>query len=132
VHAHGAEPHVHVNDWPLFVVAIVFASLLASAGGLLIGTVLDPRKITLLFSVIVIPITFLGCVYYPWANLSPIPWLKYFVLFNPLVYMSEGLRASLTPQLPHMPIWAILLALIGGSAGLGLLALRTFSNRVVT
>ena len=45
-----------------------FASLLASAVGLLIGTVLDPRKITLLFASIVIPITFLGCVYYPWAS----------------------------------------------------------------
>ena len=68
----------------------------------------------------------------PRWNLTPIPWLKYFVLLNPLVYMSEGLRASLTPQLPHMPVWAFTLALIGGSFGLGLLALRTFSNRVVT
>ena len=132
MHAHGAAPHVHVNDWPLFLMAIVFASLLASAGGLLIGTVFDPRKITLLFSVIVIPITFLGCVYYPWASLSPIPWLKYLVLLNPLVYMTEALRASLTPQLPHMPVWAFTLALVGGSVGLGLLALRTFSRRVVT
>jgi ABC-2 type transport system permease protein len=132
VHARGAAPHVHVNDWPLFLMAIVFASLVASAGGLLIGTVFDPRKITLLFSVIVIPITFLGCVYYPWASLSPIPWLKYLVLLNPLVYMTEALRASLTPQLPHMPVWAFTLALVGGSAGLGLLALRTFSRRVVT
>jgi ABC-2 type transport system permease protein len=131
VHARGAAPHVHIHDWPLFIMAIVFASLLASAGGLLIGTVFDPRKITLLFSVIVIPITFLGCVYYPWASLSPIPWLKYFVLLNPLVYMTEGLRASLTPQLPHMPVWAFTLALVGGSAGLGFLALRTFSRRVV-
>jgi ABC-2 type transport system permease protein len=131
VHARGAAPQVHIHDWPLFIMAIVFASLLASAGGLLIGTVFDPRKITLLFSVIVIPITFLGCVYYPWASLSPIPWLKYFVLLNPLVYMTEGLRASLTPQLPHMPLWAFTLALVGGSAGLGFLALRTFSRRVV-
>jgi len=26
-----------------------------------------------------------------------IPWLKYGVLFNPIVYMSEGLRAAVTP-----------------------------------
>ena len=70
--------------------------------GLFIGTVIDPRKITLLFAVVVLPLTFLGCVYYPWATLAPIPWLQYLVLLNPLVYMSEGLRASLTPQLPHM------------------------------
>lgn len=132
VHAHGAAPSIHVHDWPLFVFALVFASLLASSGGLFIGTVIEPRKITLLFSVIVLPITFLGCVYYPWGTLSPIPWLKYFVLLNPLVYMTEALRASLTPQLPHMPAWGFSLALVGGSAGLGLLALRTFHRRVVS
>ncbi len=34
------------------------------------------------------------------------------VLFNPLVYMSEGLRAALTPELPHLPVGVVLGALI--------------------
>src|SRR5580704_10730429 len=123
VHARGAAPKVHIHDWPLFVAAIVFASFLASALGLFIGTVIDPRKITLLFSVVLLPITFLGCVYYPWATLSPLPWLQYLVLINPLVYMTEGLRASLTPQLPHMAVWASLLALVGGSIALAVVSL---------
>jgi ABC-2 type transport system permease protein len=128
VHAKGAAPTVHIHDWPLFLIVVVFSSFLASALGLFIGTVIDPRKITLLFSVVVLPITFLGCVYYPWATLAPVRWL----LINPLVYMTEGLRASLTPQLPHMAIWAALLALIGGSIGLGIVSLRTFTRRVVS
>jgi len=132
VHAKGAAPTVHIHDWALFVVVIVFASFLGSALGLFIGTVLDPRKITLLFAVVVIPLTFLGCVYYPWATLSPIPWLQDLVLLNPLVYMTEGLRASLTPQLPHMADWAFLLALIGGSIALTMVSLRMFHRRVVT
>ena len=132
VHAKGAAPTVHIHDWPLFVVVVVFSSFLAAALGLFIGTVIDPRKITLLFSVVVLPITFLGCVYYPWATLAPVRWLQYAVLINPLVYMTEGLRASLTPQLPHMAIWAALLALIGGSIGLGIVSLRTFTRRVVS
>jgi ABC-2 type transport system permease protein len=132
VHAKGAAPSVHVHNWPLFLVVLVFASALASAMGLLIGTVFEPRKITLLFAVIVLPLTFLGCVYYPWEHLSPIPWLKFLVLINPLVYMSEGLRAYLTPGLPHMPTWAYLSALVGGTLALGTLALRLFHRRVVT
>jgi ABC-2 type transport system permease protein len=132
VHAKGAAPKVHIHDWLLFLVALAFASLLAAALGLFLGTVIDPRKITLLFTVVLLPITFLGCVYYPWATLSPLPWLQYLVLLNPLVYMTEGLRASLTPQLPHMAIWASLLALIGGSIGLTAVSLRTFTRRVVT
>ena len=132
VHARGAAPSVHIHDIPLFAAALLFSSLLAAALGLFIGTVIDPRKITLLFAVVVIPLTFLGCVYYPWARLTPILWLKYFVLLNPLVYMSEGLRASLTPELPHMPVWALMLALVGGSIGLTVVSLRTFTRRVVT
>ncbi|HZQ80672.1 MAG TPA: ABC transporter permease [Gaiellaceae bacterium] len=132
VHAHGAAPTVHVHHVAIFVVALVFSCLLASAMGLFIGTVIDPRKITLLFAVVVLPLTFLGCVYYPWAKLTPIMWLKIIVLVNPLVYMSEGLRTSLTPSLPHMPVWAFLLALIGGSIGLTVLSLRTFSRRVLS
>jgi ABC-2 type transport system permease protein len=132
VHARGAAPKVHVYDPALFAFALVFASFLAAAMGLFIGTVLDPRKVTLLFAVVVLPLTFLGCIYYPWAALTPILWLKIVVLFNPLVYMTEGLRSSLTPQLPHMPVWAFMLALAAGSTGLALVSLRTFRRRVVT
>jgi ABC-type polysaccharide/polyol phosphate export permease len=94
--------------------------------------VLDPRKVTLLFAVVVLPLTFLGCIYYPWAALTPVMWLKIAVLFNPLVYMTEGLRTSLTPELPHMPVWAFMFALAGGSVALGIVSLRTFHARVVT
>ena len=132
VHAHGAAPKVHVHDVPVFVPALLFSCLLAAALGLFIGTVIDPRKITLLFAVVVIPLTFLGCVYYPWARLTPVLWLKYLVLLNPLVYMTEGLRTSLTPALPHMPVWAFMLALVGGSSALTAVSLRTFTRRVVT
>ncbi|HEV8461598.1 MAG TPA: hypothetical protein VGQ38_12890 [Gaiellaceae bacterium] len=64
--------------------------------------------------------------------LTPILWLKVLVLFNPMVYMSEALRASLTPQLPHVPVWAFMLALAGRSIALAILSLRTFQARVVT
>ena len=93
---------------------------------------MNPRRISLLFAVVVIPVTFLGCVYYPWAELRSIRWLQVVVLLNPLVYMSEGLRASLTPALPHMPVWGFTLALVGGVAGIGGLALRTFTRCIVT
>jgi ABC-2 type transport system permease protein len=131
VHAKGQAPSVAIHDVPLFIFVLVFASLLGSAFGLLIGTTFEPRKVPLIFSVVLLPLTFLGCIYYPWSTLGPIPWLKWAVLANPLVYMSEGLRASLTPSLPHMPIWGFSLALVVGVIGLTLLSLRTFQNRVV-
>src|SRR6266702_6308210 len=42
VHAAGQAPHVHVTNWALFALILVFASLLTSALGLLLGTIMDP------------------------------------------------------------------------------------------
>lgn len=131
VHAPGQAPQLEPN-WPLFIFVVVFASVLASALGLLLGTIIDPNKLNLLFSVVLLPLTFLGCVYYPWAALSAIPWLQWLVCINPLVYISEGLRWALTPQLGHMPAWAVLTALVGGSVVVTVISLRTFTRRVIT
>src|SRR5215475_8833610 len=131
VHAAGQAPHVDVTNWALFALILVFSSLLTSALGLLLGTIMDPRKMQMLFAVILLPATMLGCVYYPWAALSHIRWLQIAVLINPMVYMSEGLRAVLTPSLPHMAMWAVLLALVGGTVVFGYLGARTFTKRVL-
>src|SRR5438094_316392 len=131
VHASGQAPHVDVTNWALFALILVFSSLLTSALGLLLGTIMDPRKMQMLFAVILLPATMLGCVYYPWSALHHIEWLQILVLINPMVYMSEGLRAVLTPSLGHMPMWGVLLALIGGTVVFGYLGTRTFTKRVL-
>jgi ABC-2 type transport system permease protein len=131
VHASGQAPHVDVTNWALFALVLVFSSLLTSALGLLLGTIMDPRKMQMLFAVILLPATMLGCVYYPWSALHHIEWLQILVLINPMVYMSEGLRAVLTPELGHMPLWGVLLALIGGTVVFGYLGTRTFTKRVL-
>jgi len=131
VHAPGQGPHIHVSNWFLLILVMVAASALTASLGLWLGTVVDPRKMQMVFAVILLPLTMLGCVYYPWSALHVIRWLQIVVLVNPMVYMTEGLRAALTPGLGHMPLWAILAALIGGTAVFGSLAVRTFHNRVV-
>jgi ABC-2 type transport system permease protein len=128
-----AKPVVaHVASWLLLALVLVLASLLAGSLGLVIGSTVNPRQIGLVFSIIVVPITFLGCVYYPWSWLDKIPWVKYGVLFNPIVYMSEGLRAAVTPGIAHMPWWAILVALVFFTAALGRWGLKGFLGRVLS
>jgi ABC-2 type transport system permease protein len=131
VHAPGQGPHIHVTNWFLLIVVMVFASTLTASLGLWLGTVVDPRKIQMIFALVLLPLTMLGCVYYPWSALHVIRWLQIVVLVNPMVYMTEGLRAALTPDLGHMALWAILTALVGGTVVFGALAIRTFRNRVV-
>jgi ABC-2 type transport system permease protein len=128
-----AHPVVaHVANWYVLALVLVLSSLLAGSLGLVIGSTVSPKHIGLVFSIIVVPITFLGCVYYPWAGLKTIPWLQVAVLFNPIVYMSEGLRAAVTPSVAHMPWWAILVALVFFTAALGRLGLRGFLGRVLS
>ena len=131
VHAPGQGPHIHVTNWFLLAVVMVASSALTASLGLYMGTVVDPRKVQMIFAVVLLPLTMLGCVYYPWSALHAIRWLQILVLINPMVYMTEGLRAALTPGIGHMPLWAILLALLGGTLAFGALAVRTFRNRVV-
>ncbi len=131
VHAAGQAPHVRVTNWFLFALIMVASALLTSSLGMLLGTVVDPRKMQVMFAVILLPATMLGCVYYPWSALHSIRWLQILVLINPMVYMSEGLRAVLTPSLSHMPLWAVLTALLGGTAVVGFLGTRSFRNRVI-
>jgi ABC-2 type transport system permease protein len=123
---------VHVASWPLLIVVVLLASLTSGALGLALGTIVRPQQIGLMFAVVVVPITFLGCVYYPWALLHSIPWLQLVVLINPLVYMSEGLRAALTPGMPHMHPVAFLGALTAATLGLGGVGVRAFVRRTIS
>ncbi len=120
----------HVTSWGFLAVVLVLASLTSGALGLTIGTAVKPQQIGLIFGVVVMPITFLGCVYYPWAALGPIKWLQRGVLVNPIVYMSEGLRAALTPS-AHMNEGLIIGMLCFFLALLSWLGMRGFLRRVV-
>ncbi len=127
----AVHPSTHVTSWPFLLLVVVLASLTAGALGLTIGTSVKPQQIGLIFGVVVIPITFLGCVYYPWAALTHIRWLQVGVLINPIVYMSEGLRAALTPSLPHMHPVLIVAMLLVALTLLTWLGIRGFLRRVI-
>ena len=125
------HPATHIASWPFLILVVALASLTAGALGLTIGTSVKPQQIGLIFGVVVIPITFLGCVYYPWAALTHLRWLQIGVLINPIVYMSEGLRAAVTPALPHMNPALILTMLAVSLSVLTWLGLRGFLRRVI-
>lgn len=96
---------------PELLLVVILSAATASAFGLLLGVLISPQQIGFLFSLIITPMIFFGCAYYPWRGLDVVPWLKYAVLVNPLVYISEGMRAALTPSVPHMSLAAIVAAL---------------------
>jgi ABC-2 type transport system permease protein len=123
--------YAHVNSWPFLIAVVTLASLTAGALGLVIGTSVKPQQISLIFGTVVMPITFLGCVYYPWAKLDTMPILQHAVLINPIVYMSEGLRAALTPGIDHMNPLLILTMLTFSLVLLTWFGIRGFLHRVI-
>jgi len=120
-----------VTSVPLLSAVVVLSALLSGALGLALGTYVSPRQIGLMFSVVVLPLTFLGAVYYPWTALDAVPWLQWLVLLNPLVYVSEGLRAALTPSIATMPPAVVLVALVLSTVLLALIGLRGFVRRTI-
>lgn len=135
VHARGVEIHLAVH-WPLLVTLIPLTSIMTSSLGLVLGTRISPRNIGMMFGFIVLPITFLGGTYYPWTTLSAIkvggfPWLQALVCINPLIYVTEGFRAALTPT-AHMPLYVIYPVLVMFCVLFIWLGVRGFYRRVLS
>lgn len=114
-----------------FAVTLLGAAAFAAIG-LVFGTVIQGQHIGLMFGFIVAPMLMFGCAYYPWSGLSAVPWLKYAVLINPLVYVSEGMRAVLTPHVPHMNLVAAMAALSLITIAAALAGIKTFLNRALS
>jgi len=121
--------HLHI-DWLVLITLLPLACIMSAALGLTFGTIFDPRTVPMLFGVIVIPITFLGCIYYPWKALQALRWLQIVSLANPLVYISEGFRAGLT-NIPHMSLFAIYPVMILFTLLLSWNGINGFKKRVV-
>ncbi|MET0894976.1 MAG: ABC transporter permease [Acidimicrobiia bacterium] len=118
-------------NWPVLLTLTPLACYMCGALGLTFGTRFEPRTVPMLFGIVVLPLTFLGAVYYPWESLAAIKWLQILVLVNPLVYMCEGFRAALTP-VDHMSLWYVYPALIAFSALFTWLGINGFKKRVLS
>ena len=122
---------VHLNaHWLVLLTLIPIACLMSGAMGLVFGTLFDPRTVPMLFGVILIPITFLGCTYYSWQALEAVRWLQILTLLNPLVYVSEGFRGALT-EVPYMSLLAVYPVMIGFTVLFTWQGIRGFTRRVI-
>jgi ABC-2 type transport system permease protein len=123
---------LHLPNPLLFISITVLVAGFSACGGLALGCSVDQQHIGLMFSMVMTPMIFFGCTYYPWSALSTFPILQKIVLLNPLAYASEGLRAALVPQFPHLSLPLILVALTGFDVLLLVVGLRKFRNKAVS
>jgi len=116
----------------LFAAVAVLVALFSATGGLALGCSMEQTHIGLMFSLIVAPMIFFGCTYYPWSALEHFPLMQKAVLVNPLVYASEGLRGTMVPQFPHLSMLAVVAALLFFNAFLLVTGLRKFYGKAVS
>jgi ABC-2 type transport system permease protein len=113
------------------VAIALLGSATFSAIGLFMGTAIKPQQIGFMFSLIIAPMLFFGCAYYPWRGLDVVPALKYAVLINPLVYVAEGLRGVPTPAIPHMRLVVVVTVLTVMLLFVEWLGVRSFLKRAL-
>ena len=116
----------------VLVLICLLIALLSSAVGLTLGCAVGQTNIGLMFSLVIAPMIFFGCTYYPWSALEKFPVLQKIVLINPVVYASEGLRASLVPQFPHLSVPAIFSALLFFNLTFVAVGLRLFRRKAIS
>jgi ABC-2 type transport system permease protein len=117
-------------NWLAFVAVMLAGSIAGSAVGLVLGTAVPPNRINIAFAVVLTPLIFTGATFYPWAALGQLRWFQVVTLFNPLTYVSEGMRGSLT-SVAHLGTGWILLGLAGSLLLFGAAGLLGFERRAV-
>jgi ABC-2 type transport system permease protein len=126
----GVDISIHA---PLnFIAIILLVAAFSACGGLALGCSINQQHIGLMFGMVITPMIFFGCAYYPWSALNTFPILQKVVLINPLVYASEGLRATLVPQFPHLSVVAVLAALVFFDLLMLIVGLKQFEKKAIS
>jgi len=124
--------HLGAFHWPLLFLVATLTAFCGAAAGLGLGTLVKPANLSLVFSIVITPLGFIGCVFYPWKQLDDIPWLQVLTCLNPITYGSEGFRAGMTPATPHMSVSLVLLGQVISLLALSYFGLTGFLRKAVS
>jgi ABC-2 type transport system permease protein len=125
--------HVPIRTDRLYLLVLfgVLGALAGAGMGLTLGTLVQPNRINIVFTLVLTPLLFTGCSQYPWPSLDQVPWFKLLTLANPLTYVSEGLRSAMVPEVPHMPTAVAAGMLAVATVVFALTGMRGFMRRAI-
>ena len=132
----GSGYQVRTDEIGVLIGMMALTSLLGAAVGLVLATIFPITQLSLIFSIVITPLIFTGCLYYPWGSLGVIRWFQVLTLFNPLTYASEGMRYAMVPFQKNMReslamgwVLLVLCACLALSLGSGV---KFFKGRVLS
>ena len=114
------------------VLVMVLGSLVGAAMGLTMGTLVPPNRIQVMFALILTPLLFTGASQYPWPSLHSLRWFQVITLFNPMTYVSEGLRAAMVAQVPHIHPWICIVAMLVSLVVFMAIGIKGFLRRALS
>jgi ABC-2 type transport system permease protein len=117
-------------NWLGFVLVVAGGAMVGAAMGLVLGTSVPPNRISVAFAVVLTPLLFTGATFYPWSALHDLRWFQIVTLFNPLTYVSEGMRAAIVGG-PHLATHWIVLGLAVSIVLFAWLGGRGFTRRAI-
>ncbi len=112
----------------MLIPVLILISVASASLGLLVGTIIKPMQIAAMFPGFLMPVVFLGAIFFSWSDLAATPIIQKIVLINPLVYANEALRAILTPQIGLMPIMFSIAGLVISILIMGYFGAKRFTK----
>lgn len=133
----GSGYQVRTDLLGVLIGLMVLVALVGASLGLVLGSATPIQMLPLIFALVLTPLIFTGCTFYPWASLGAIKWFQVVTLFNPLTYAAEGMRYAMVPPVQGQAVqtlaigW-VLLALCASFIVCLWAGLKLFHRRVVS
>lgn len=71
-----------LSSLPLLILVLVLTAMASAALGLLVGTIVKPSQIAAMFPGFLMPVVFLGSIFYTWNQLAPLPVMQVITLYR--------------------------------------------------
>jgi ABC-2 type transport system permease protein len=100
--------------WLKFIFFLALLNLVCATASLLVAALVPSMdKFDMLWTRIIFPLWFLGGFQFSWYSINLMaPKLSYFMLLNPVMYMTEGMRAAVLGQEGSINFWINCLVLL--------------------
>ena len=83
-----------------------------------------------MFPGFLMPVVFLGSIFYTWNQLATLSIMQIITLIDPLTWIHEAIRAIMTPQTLSLPLFFTLTGIIVWIIGMGIIAMKRFDHMV--